>query len=94
MIYVSEPIDQGSNRFDLEPIMLSPVIVRAARAIYRTYVETHGHRQMPIGVAIDRYTYRGQPIFGVQPILLPHECFVPLKEIEKLDLNDEDDLES
>jgi hypothetical protein len=94
VIYVSEPIDQGSNRFDLEPIMLSPVIVRAARAIYRTYVETHGHRQMPIGVAIDRYTYRGQPIFGVQPILLPHECFVPLKEIEKLDLNDEDDLES
>ncbi len=93
MIYVSEPTDQGSNRFDLEPIMLSPVIVRAAKAIYQTYVETHGHRQMPIGVAIDRYTYRGQPIFGVQPILLPHECFVPLKEIEQLDMK-EDDLES
>lgn len=94
VIYVSEPTDQGSNRFDLEPIMLSPVIVRAAKAIYQTYVETHGHRQMPIGVAIDRYTYRGQPIFGVQPILLPHECFVPLKEIEQLDRDDEDDLES
>jgi hypothetical protein len=95
---VSEPTDQSSNRFDLEPIMLSPVIVRAAKAIYQTYVETHGNRQTPIGIAIDRYTYRGQPIFGVQPILLPHECFVTLKEIEQLDINDLDmnnnDLES
>ncbi len=87
MIYVSEPTDQSSNSFDLEPIMLSPVIVRAAKAIYQTYVETHGNRQTPIGIAIDRYTYRGQPIFGVQPILLPHECFVTLKEIEQLDIN-------
>jgi hypothetical protein len=98
VIYVSEPTDQSSNRFDLEPIMLSPVIVRAAKAIYQTYVETHGNRQIPIGIAIDRYTYRGQPIFGVQPILLPHECFVTLKEIEQLDMNDLDmndnDLES
>jgi hypothetical protein len=90
VIYVSEPTDQSSNSFDLEPIMLSPVIVRAAKAIYQTYVETHGNRQIPIGIAIDRYTYRGQPIFGVQPILLPHECFVTLKEIEQLDMNDLD----
>jgi hypothetical protein len=98
VIYVSEPTDQSSNRFDLEPIMLSPVIVRAAKAIYQTYVETHGNRQTPIGIAIDRYTYRGQPIFGVQPILLPHECFVTLKEIEQLEMNDlemnDNDLES
>jgi hypothetical protein len=84
VVYVSEPIDQSASRFDLEPIMLSPVIVRAAKAIYQTYVETHGNRQTPIGVAIDRYTYRGQLIFGAQPILLPHECFVPMKEIELL----------
>jgi hypothetical protein len=98
VIYVSEPTDQSSNRFDLEPIMLSPVIVRAAKAIYQTYVQTHGNRQTPIGIAIDRYTYRGQPIFGAQPILLPHECFVPLKEIDRLDTDDSadsaEDLES
>jgi hypothetical protein len=88
VIYVSEQADQGSSSFDLEPIMLSPVIVRAAKAIYQTYIETHGNRLNPIGVAIDRYTYRGQPIFGVQPILLPHECFVSIKEIDRLDANE------
>jgi hypothetical protein len=87
VIYVTQPTDRSSDSFDLEPITLSPVILKAARNIYQTYVDTHGNRQQPLGVAIDRYTYRGQLIFSGQPILLPHECFVTLKEIEMLDID-------
>ncbi|MGB8702100.1 MAG: hypothetical protein WCD18_22010 [Thermosynechococcaceae cyanobacterium] len=82
-----QPTDQSPDSFDLEPIALSPVILRAARSIYQAYIDTHGSQQRPLGVAIDRYTYRGQLIFSGQPILLPHECFVPMKEIEMLDLD-------
>lgn len=84
---MAQPIDQGSEGFDLEPIPFTPDIVRAARAIYKAYVDTHGNRQSPIGVALDRYTLRGQPIFVGQPILLPHECFVPMRQIELLELD-------
>jgi hypothetical protein len=87
VIYVApEPTDQGSQGFDLEPILFTPTILSAARSIYQAYVETHGDQQRPYGVAIDRYTFRGQLIFAEQPVLLPHECFVPL---ERLGLPDE-----
>jgi hypothetical protein len=89
VIDVSEKIDQSIDRFDLEPIMLSPVIVKAAKAIYEIHLETHGSRRTPVGIAIDRYTYRGQPLFCEQPILLPHECFVPLQEINLLEAEEE-----
>ena len=72
---------QGTDSFDLEPIVLSPMIVQAARNIYQAYVDTHGSKQTPLGVALDRYTFRGQPI------LLPHECFVTIQDIELFELN-------
>ncbi|HEY9826607.1 MAG TPA: hypothetical protein V6D19_14275 [Stenomitos sp.] len=84
---MTQPADQGKQSFDLEPIALSPVIVKAARSIYQAYVDTHGSKQRPLGVALDRYTYRGQLIFSNQPILLPHECFVPMQDIEQLDID-------
>ncbi len=87
MSYVSQTINQSSDRFDLEPIVLSPVVVKAAKNIYQAYVDTHGSKQTPLGVALDRYTFRGQLIFTGQPILLPHECFVPLRDIDMLDLD-------
>ncbi len=87
MIYVPQPTDQGSDRFDLEPIALSPVILRAARNIYQAHVDTHGTQQRPLGVAIDRYTHRGQLIFSGQPVLLPQECFVPINDIEMFDID-------
>ncbi len=90
MIDVSEKTDQGVDRFDLEPIMLSPVIVKAAKAIYEMHVETHGtSRRVPTGIALDRYTFRGQLLFCEQPILLPHECFVPLQEINQFETEEE-----
>jgi hypothetical protein len=36
----------------------------------------------PCGVAINRDTYRGQLIFRENPILLPRESFIPLKQLE------------
>jgi hypothetical protein len=78
---------QGTDSFDLEPIVLSPVIVKAAQNIYQAYVDTHGSKQAPLGVALDRYTLRGQLIFAGQPILLPHECFVPMQDIDMFGLD-------
>jgi hypothetical protein len=88
---VVEAMVQGADSFDLEPIVLGPVVVMAARNIYQAYVKTHGSKQTPLGVALDRYTLRGQIILASQPILLPHECFVPMREIDMFD--DVDDSE-
>lgn len=64
---------------------LSPSVLAAARKIYHSYCQTHSEPQRPLGVAIDRDTYRGHLIFTGKPILLPHECFVPLEQIEALE---------
>lgn len=65
------------------PKLLDPAILKAARRIYRAYLEVHPeHRQRPLGVALDRFTYRGQVIFADKPILLPDECFVPFEQME------------
>ncbi|MEO0457186.1 MAG: hypothetical protein AAF152_11500 [Cyanobacteria bacterium P01_A01_bin.114] len=65
------------------PSMLDPALLKAARHIYRTYYEVHPEViQRPIGVAIGRSNYRGKLIFGDKPVLLPHESFIPLSQIE------------
>ncbi|ACK73020.1 conserved hypothetical protein [Gloeothece citriformis PCC 7424] len=82
MVYLSE--QSKKHNLDMEiPILLDPTLLRAARRIYRTYCSLHSKvNQRPFGVAIDRETYRGQLIFKAKPILLPRECFVPLKQLE------------
>lgn len=63
--------------------MLDPALLRAARHIYRTYYEVHPEViKRPIGVAIGRTNRRGKLIFGPKPILLPHESFIPLTQLE------------
>lgn len=63
--------------------LLDPGLLHAAQQIYRDYYEVHPEQmQRPIGVAIDRVSYRGQLIFGRKPILLPHEFFVPMAQID------------
>jgi hypothetical protein len=84
---VVEAMVKGADSFDLEPIVLSSAIVMAARNIYQAYVKTHGSKQTPLGVALNRYTLRGQLIFASQPILLPHECFVTMRDIDMFDVN-------
>lgn len=65
------------------PKLLDPNLLRAARHLYRCYKEVHPDgMQRPIGVAIDRFTHRGQLIFRKKPPLLLTECFVPLDQIE------------
>jgi hypothetical protein len=65
------------------PRILDPSIIRAARQIYRTYCVLNAKiTRRPSGVAIDKDSYRGQLIFKNKPILLPGECFVPLKQLE------------
>jgi hypothetical protein len=63
----------------------SPTLLRAAQSIYSNYCQTHVTNQAPLGIAIDRDTFRGHLIFINKPILLPQECFVPLEELEVLE---------
>lgn len=70
------------NTERLSPL-LDPNLLKAARHIYRTYYEVHpDDPQRPLGVAISRKSCRGKLIFNGKPILLPHECFIPLNQIE------------
>jgi len=60
-----------------------PSLVQAARVIYETYYRVHPEMtDLPLGVAIDRATYRGKLIFHRKPILLPKESFIPLSSID------------
>lgn len=65
------------------PSLIDPAIIRAARQIYRQFYEAHPDMtQRPVGVALNRYNYRGKLIFGKRPILLPEECFVPVEQVQ------------
>ena len=75
----------GPPSLDLNPVppLLDPALLRSARHIYRTYYEVHPDEvQRPLGVAISRNSRRGKLIFNGKPVLLPHECFIPLNQIE------------
>lgn len=59
-----------------------PSIIQAAREIYETYYTVHPEvTELPLGVAIDRISYRGKLIFKQKPALLPKECFIPFSSI-------------
>ncbi|MGK7945673.1 MAG: hypothetical protein AB4058_14515 [Microcystaceae cyanobacterium] len=67
---------------DLPPL-IDPTLLRSARRIYRNFCVLHPRQtRRPFGIAIHRNTHRGQLIFNNHPILLPGECFVPLKQLE------------
>ena len=62
---------------------LDLTLLSAARTIYETYCEVQADiMRQPSGVAIHGVTHRGKPVFGKSPILLPGECFIPLKQID------------
>ena len=81
-MYMSQ--DLGNQGASVEvPILLDPVLLRAARRIYRTYCVLHAKlTKRPCGVAIHQNSHRGQLIFSDKPILLPGECFIPVKQLE------------
>lgn len=60
-----------------------PSLIKAARNIYRNYYSLSAPSDAsPMGVVINRDSHRGQLVFKHKPILLPRECFIPLKQIE------------
>lgn len=62
-----------------------PALLRAAKDIYALYCQVspdRDRRRQPIGVAIDKLTYRGKLIFSSYPILLPEECFISIQDME------------
>ncbi len=60
-----------------------PSLIQAARVIYETYYSVHPSvTDLPLGVAINRFTFRGKLIFNGKPILLPQECFIPFSTID------------
>ncbi len=62
-------------------INLDPLILKAARQVYRLYVESYPDLAIPYGIAINRGTMTGKLIYS-HPILLPTESFVPIEVIE------------
>lgn len=64
-------------------IFFDPTLIKAARNIYRNYSSLNmPPDSQPQGVIINRDNHRGQLAFKSKPILLPRECFIPLKQIE------------
>lgn len=65
------------------PPLLDPSILQAARQAYRFYYEVSPDQtQRPLGVVINRLTFRGQLVFKQKPILLPQESFIPVNQLE------------
>jgi hypothetical protein len=89
VVYTSEskfktPLEQ----LDL-PELIDPSILRAARKIYHLHREVLAdYFQRPLGIAVDRHTYRGQLIYRTKPILLPDERFVPIEQIEAEEIDE------
>lgn len=82
MIDLSQQSQKPSKQMEI-PILLDPTLLRAAQRLYRSYcVMSNKLDKRPCGVAINRDTYRGQLIFRENPILLPRESFIPLKQLE------------
>ena len=68
---------------DSNMVFLDPILIQAARNIYRNYCSLNLPADSPpTGVVINRDNHRGQLSFSSKPILLPRECFIPLKQIE------------
>jgi hypothetical protein len=65
--------------------LFDPALLRAAQDIYSYYCQINPDRErrrQPIGVAMNKLSYRGKLIFSSYPILLPEECFLSIAELE------------
>ncbi|MEL6929907.1 MAG: hypothetical protein AAFO95_14880 [Cyanobacteria bacterium J06600_6] len=64
-------------------VFFDPSLIRAARNIYRSYCSLNiPTDNKAVGIIINRDSHRGQLAFNTRPVLLPRECFIPLKQIE------------
>lgn len=82
----SSPSTRKSNiaqTKDSNMVFFDPILIKAARNIYRNYYSLSiPPDNQPMGIVINRDSHRGQLVFRRKPILLPRECFIPLKQIE------------
>ncbi len=65
--------------------LFDPALLRAAKDVYNLYCEVapdRDRRRQPIGVAMNKLTYRGKLIFSTYPVLLPEECFISTQQLE------------
>ncbi|GAB4276534.1 MAG: hypothetical protein Fur0025_01760 [Oscillatoriaceae cyanobacterium] len=81
-MYAQQWIENRGVSLD-SPQLLDPTLLRAARQVYRYYKDVHQDRMpRPLGVVMDRFSYRGHLVFRKRPALLMTECFVTFEQIE------------
>ncbi len=77
------PNTNSANTRESSMVFFDPTLIKAARNIYRNYAGLNMTADaQPMGVIINRDSHRGQLAFKRKPILLPRECFIPIKQIE------------
>jgi hypothetical protein len=77
-------LDKPTTSKVAREVRTDPALLQAARRIYQTYMEVHPEvTEEPLGIAIDRYSYRGKLIFVRMPALLPQETFVPFERFDR-----------
>ena len=82
MSYAAQSIEHSERQLELRAKKVDPMIVRAAKQIYRYYADSYAAQlPRPMGIAINRLDMSGKLIYS-QLILLPQESFVPMELIE------------
>lgn len=83
MVYVAQARqNERTSQIDFPPLVDSTVL-KVARQIYHTYCEVNPNLvQRTTGVIVNQLTHRGMLTFSSKPVLLPHECFITLSQIE------------
>ena len=82
MSYAAQSIERPERQLELRAKKVDPMIVRAAKQIYRYYADSYAAQlPRPMGIAINRLDMSGKLIYS-QLILLPQESFVPMELIE------------
>ena len=77
-------LDKPTSSKVAREVRTDPALLQAARRIYQTYMEVHPEvTEAPLGIAIDRYSYRGKLIFVRMPALLPQETFVSFERFDR-----------
>ena len=85
MTYSAQRLEQIERQPETVAYKVDPMIVRAAKQIYRYYADSYAAQlPRPMGIAINRLDMTGKLIYS-QLILLPQESFVPMELIELSD---------
>ena len=82
MTYAYDSNDAGVYESQAAPDPMTTKLMTTAQEVYMTYYQAHGENAMPpLGVVVDRKTFRGHLIFTGQPILLPQESFITTEQL-------------